>query len=615
MKALRDLRHSELMRHAKALETGKYPLYRTRPLTPEEIHILEHAQNQCEDWSKIRVDLEFDPSRIQRCFLSGEIYLPKFFGTLLGPDGVPFPAGIYESTLHQCILENAHIYRVGVLSRMVISSGCILRNLGSLVVSGRTSFGAAREISLGTELEGRKLRAWPEIPFDAVNQIVMFQGDRELQKLWTHSLLEFKEQISSTMGFVGKDSILSNTPSIRNSWMGPATRIEGAQKIHDTTLLSTVEQPCAVRDGAIVEHSILQWGAQVRTGAYVAYSLLCEESSASKHAKIVRSVLGSNTHIQEGEVTASLLGPFVAFHHQSILISVLWPEGMGNVSHAASVGCNHTGRQPDQECFPGRGMFFGLGCIVKFPAHYREAPWSLIAPGVTTPPQRVEFPFSLISAGRNPKAFRNEIVPGWMLRYNAFALMRSEAKFTARNKSRRNQWPAEIFGAECAQKVTKAYTRLSNIHDIREVYTDEHIPGLGKNYLTEVHRQKALLWYRNYLERYAMLGLIAQLEKEPSLLRSDLAPRRLLQGDLLREIAKLIQLPESIALIVKHYRNMEKHWCEQAMSDFKRDEERGTEIQEDYLLVHDSAKATQFVQEAYESAQARYKDLIKRSKL
>lgn len=614
MKALRDLRHSELMRHAKSLESGKYPLYRTRLLTPEEISLLEQGQNECEDWSKIRVDLDFDPLRIKRCFLSGEIFLPRFFGTLLGPDGVPFPAGIYDSTVHHCILENAHIYRVGVLSRMVISSGCILRNLGSLVVSGRTSFGAAREISVGTELGGRILRAWPEIPFDAASQILLFQGDQDTQKLWTRSLLEFKEQISSTMGFVGKDSILSNTPSIRNSWIGPYTRIEGAQKVHDSTLLSTVEQPCAIRDGAIVEHSLLQWGAQVRTGAYVAHSLLCEESGASKHAKVVRSILGSNTHIQEGEVTASLLGPFVAFHHQSLLISVLWPEGMGNVSHAAAVGSNHTGRQPDQECFPGRGMFFGLGSIIKFPAHYREAPWSLIAPGVTAPPQRVEFPFSLISAGRNPKAFRNEIVPGWMLRYNAFALMRSEAKFAARNKSRRQNWPADLFGAECAQKVVKAYVRLNSVTDLREVYTDEHIPGLGKNYLTETHRQKALRWYQFYLERYAMLCLISQLEKEPALLRSDLPPRKLLQGDLLREISRMIHLPESIALIVKHYRNMEKHWCEQALADFGRDEERGMEIQEDYLLVHDKSSATQFVQDAFENAQARYKELIKRSK-
>lgn len=614
MKALRELRHSELLRHARSLESGKYPVYRTRPLSSDEISILEKAQNLCEDWSLIRVDLDFDPTRIHRSFLSGEIALPRFFGTLLGPDGVPFPAGIYESTVHHCILENAHISRVGALSRMVISSGCIVRNIGSLVVSGRTTFGVGREISIGTEIDGRILRAWPEMPTEAAHQLLLSPADHELQDLWHKSLIEFKGQISATMGFVGKDSILSNTPSIRNSWIGPATRIEGAQKIHDTTLLSTVEQPCAVRDGAIVEHSLLQWGAQVRTGAYVAHSFLAEESSVQKHAKVVRSLIGSNTHIQEGEVTASLLGPFIAFHHQSILISVLWPEGMGNVSHSASVGCNHTGRQPDQECFPGRGMFFGLGCIIKFPANYREAPWSLIAPGVTTPPQKVEFPFALISAGRNPKAFRNEIVPGWMLRYNAFALIRSEAKFASRNKSRRSNWPADIFGAETAQKVVRAYSRLNSVQDIREVYTDDHIAGLGKNYLTEVHRQKSLIWYRQYLERYAMLCMIAQLEKEPALLRSDIAPKRLMQSDLLRDISKIVALPSSIALIVKHYRNIEKHWCEQAMADFERDQARGIEIQDDYIHVHNQAKATAFVGELYEKALLRYKDLIRRSK-
>ena len=76
-----------------------------------------------------------------------------------------------------------------------------------------------------------------------------------------------------------------------------------------------------------------------------------------------------------GEVAASLLGPFVSFHHQALLIATLWPEGKGNVAYGANVGSNHTSKAPDQEFWPGEGMFLGLGVNIKFPADFSRAPY------------------------------------------------------------------------------------------------------------------------------------------------------------------------------------------------------------------------------------------------
>ena len=62
-------------------------------------------------------------------------------------------------------------------------------------------------------------------------------------------------------------------------------------------------------------------------------------------------------------------------------------EGKGNIGYGANIGSNHTGRLPDKECYPGEGVFFGLGCNIKYPCNFQHAPYSLIASGITLLPQ------------------------------------------------------------------------------------------------------------------------------------------------------------------------------------------------------------------------------------
>ena len=80
-----------------------------------------------------------------------------------------------------------------------------------------------------------------------------------------------------------------------------------------------------------------------------------EHSSLEDNGVVVDSLIGSNSHIAKGEITACYVGPFVGMHHQSLLIGILWPLGRGNVGYGSNVGSNHTGRIPDQETSVGEG--------------------------------------------------------------------------------------------------------------------------------------------------------------------------------------------------------------------------------------------------------------------
>jgi hypothetical protein len=198
------------------------------------------------------------------------------------------------------------------------------------------------------------------------------------------------------------------------------------------------------------------------------------------------------------------------------LISALWPEGRGNIAYGANVGSNHTGKKPDQEIRPGEGNFFGLGCSIKFPADYADAPYSLIAAGVSAAPQRVAFPFSLINGPQGDagagaaEAIRglNEIVPGWMWSDNAFSLARRIYKFESGGSADPGSDPAStwntgffagrIFAAGIARKVLRAYQALRSAPP-RACYLEEALAGLGRNFMRAAVRDKALSAYEDYL--------------------------------------------------------------------------------------------------------------------
>jgi hypothetical protein len=152
-----------------------------------------------------------------------------------------------------------------------------------------------------------------------------------------------------------------------------------------------------------------------------------DHSSVLDGACVTETVLGPDSSIAKGECTHSLLGPFVGFHHQSLLIATCWPLGRGNIAYDAKIGANHTGRMNDQECLAGEGCFFGLGAVVKFPFNCILSPYSFVAMGAVCLPQRVAFPFSLISSSPPDRVGRSGLgmlIPGWVLHSNPYFLER-----------------------------------------------------------------------------------------------------------------------------------------------------------------------------------------------
>jgi hypothetical protein len=235
-------------------------------------------------------------------------------------------------------------------------------------------------------------------------------------------------------------------------------------------------------------------------------------------------------------------------------------------------------------------MFFGLGVNIKFPANYRESPFTLIATGLTTLPQRVKFPFSLIRPG-DPQLVGvaprlNEIVPGWNYARNAYALDRNLYKYSLRGKGIVPATFYSIFSPDTVRYVYDAYQRLQ-VNAIRDIYTKEHIDGLGENFMRERIRQQAIKTYQEYMERYALEQIITLVVNDQNLQAQPVKEmRRMATNDANKDVMRIVSLPETFDELLKRYRQLEKDWYERVTHGLDKDNERGRQIFDDYDDAH-----------------------------
>ncbi|MBX7243861.1 MAG: DUF4954 family protein [Candidatus Sumerlaeaceae bacterium] len=571
------------------------------------------------DWGKVRVADGFNPHHAFDVKLFGECYLGKFeAGEIDAGDGVKLSRGVYNSVLTDAIVDdNALVYNVGILSNYYVGPGAVIVNTKSVTATPDTAFGNGVEISIAIETGGREVLSYADMTIPVAAKVSMSRDNKELLAEYAEFVGKYVEAVKSPKGIIAEGARVANTGKVSNTFVGPYAIIDNANKVSNSTLLSNKDEKTEVLDGAWVNKSILQWGCEAASMAIVQESVCTEHSHVERHGKVTQSILGPNTGVAEGEVTASLCGPFVGFHHQSLLIAALWPEGKGNVGYGANVGSNHTAKAPDQEIWPGEGTFFGLGVNIKFPSDFTKAPYSIIATGVTALPQRVQFPFSLILTPDhwhdNVSPAYNEIIPAWVLSDNIFSVKRNEGKYIKRNKAKRTKFEFEVFRPDIVDQMKSARDRLAAVRDdrivaakeVKDIYTDKDIKGIGKNFMKEEARLRAIKAYTFYMQYYGLCGLKKQVEKvlaekSPAAIGSILVdttkdPRWEHERAILTQ-----EFPgKSVAELLKLLIEQQEKIAKDVQSSKEKDDSRGLRIIPDYPHAHAPASSDGFVKETW----------------
>lgn len=586
-----------------------------RRLTPEEIETLERLGNSSEDWGIVLVSEDFTPEHLSGCRFEGRVELSGFAGTArLGWDR----PGLHDSLIRSCQIDtDVSISGCDRIERVFVGRGAVIEGVSRLGLSGEKSrFG--NDLMLFEEaLYSRALRAVTGLAFDwavrATGPGPEGRRDRDFEES-LHAACEVAAQrFESQRAWVAPGARIRATPVVEDCWIGDGVTIDGAGTLRNSTILGGAEAPTFIGDGAQVHDSLVGPSCRVGDQSLVRGCYLVEAVAVGDQAILKHSLIGPNARLGECEINESFLGPFATALHHALVIAAWWPEGRGNIGYGANVGSNHTGRAPDQEIWPGEGVFFGLGCNIKLPANYRRAPYSLIATGADTLPQKVEFPFSLISRPSTlPEGFNralNDIQPGWSLLNNAYGLERQERNQRGRNRARQTSLTTAVFRLELAPLLEEARTRLAEGgRDHTELYQAAEIAGLGKNFMSEAARRKGIEAYALGLSLIAsrsLLGAVEALEEDPAEAeaRTDLS-------NALRFAGRMFGASEPESLLKASLR-IEDAWLDSVIRSKSRDDVRGRKILEDYAERHMEAASDPLIREVREDLEGRRSRLTK----
>jgi len=483
----------------------------TRAVTLEEIQELESYGNVIPSGSELMFGGDSGEMKKKLQKFKNNIFIGKniiiFSSSSTGDQST---SSITNNTFTNTYINaNSLIKDNAMISNTYIAPGCTVISNGIIGGAPGSVFNLGKtEIVLGEETGSRSLLVHPEMILENASIAI---SSKKNQNEWNSAIEDSINRIraiSTVYGsfIAGKSTLIKNTELSNLCIRGNETEI-----LSSAISNSVIYGEKSKISNSVVCDSIVHKSTRIESYSFVENSVLCDFVKISVHGKVVHSLVGSYSGVESGECISSLVGPFVGFHHQSLLIATYWPGGRGNVGYGANVGSNHTGKAPDQELVSGEGMFYGLATIIKFPCNFADAPYSLIASGVVCLPQKVTFPFSLINTGSiSTLPGFNEIIPAWIISDNMFTLIRNEEKYKIRqNKNASTIYEYEIFRPDIITLVRSARDRLSAITgpNLNHVFTDVEIDGIGKNYLRESSRIKAVDTYSFILRWYALRGL------------------------------------------------------------------------------------------------------------
>jgi hypothetical protein len=529
-----------------------------RPLADQEVREMQARGCLSPDWSRVLVSARTDLRTLGGCRFEGDVRIDA-------------PAGsrIISSTIRDCeICGPAIVDDVGLLQGYRLLEGSEVSHCGSVRFGRGSCPGTGMVLNLGCETGERALRGMPTLSVDLAAALTSNRPS-------TGDLPEYDRRLdgllsglaSGDLGLIGRNACIRCTQLVEDTMLCDECSIEAACSVRGCCLLGGQGEGSSIS-------SALQWGSIVRSLASVSRSVVGEMAVVERSARLTGSLLGPGCVSASGEITASLVGPQVAAHHSSLLIAARWPRGCGNLGYGANVGSNHTSRLPDQEISVGCGVFFGLGCSIKFPCSLEGAPGTIVATGVTLPSQKLEYPFSLVTERtRHVEGCPDgllELRPAWVLYGNLFSLLRNSRKYAARHTAKRSLPPGGLSDPDTLDFVLEARRRLLAVK-AREggFYRSGDLEGAGECFVTEESRRKAIEGYDLFVAWQVSGRFAAQLASGHG------------QSALPEEFRGL-QKQEMLAL----YEETLVKMAALAGDSRARDYERGTSVIEDYAAVH-----------------------------
>lgn len=412
-----------------------------RNLTAFEIEVLVKNGNTTDNWNNILVSDAFNPDLVKNCELYGLIRIGKLEPYFLEYNSLRVPVGLYNSIIISCDLgDNVAINHVNYLSHYIIGNEVIIVNVDEMKTTANAKFGNG----IIKDGQSESSRIWLEIcnenggrkviPFDGMLAgdawlWSKYRDDKELRE----KFLEFTEAEYKTApgyyGKVGDRTVIKSTNLINDVWIGSDAYIKGANKLKNLTIKSCMDSKTQIGEGCELVNGIIDFGCRIFYGVKAVRFVMSSNSQLKYGARLINSFLGSNSTISCCEVLNSLIFPAHEQHHNNSFLCAALISGQSNIPAGATIGSNHNSRGADGEIIAGRGFWPGLCVSLKHDSKF--ANYTILAKGDYDYELNISIPFSLVSINKGNNDL--QIIPGYWMMYNMYALERNTHKYKIRD--------------------------------------------------------------------------------------------------------------------------------------------------------------------------------------
>ena len=445
-----------------------------RTLTAEEISSLEKLGNTAEEWSRIRVSEDFQPSQLLQCRLDGEVEIAS---------------GVRMMRSRVCN------YRIG--------EGSVIEGVTSLECRHRSSFGNGVGVATMNECGGRTVKIFDTMSAQVAYVMAVYRHRPQTIAALERMIDAYTESRSSELGEVGRDCRIAGARFIREVRMGDRVQIDGASALENATLCNDVTIGVDVKAYDLIAAE----GALIGNGTTIERCFVGESCILDKGFTAAESLFFANSHCENGEAASIFAGPYTVSHHKSsLLIAGMFSffnagSGSNQSNHLFKSGAVH-------QSVHLRGCKFASSAYIMSPA--LEGAFTMIMGHHSYHHDTSAFPYSYLIE----KEGRSHLMPGANL--TSYGAVRDVEKWPARDrrKVRRDVIDFEEYNPYVMGAMLDA---VNILHTLQEQDPDVEVYTYNKTLIRAASLQRGLKLYNKAI--VAALG--AMLDRGESNPRYD----------------------------------------------------------------------------------------------
>lgn len=291
-------------------------------LSDEQINQLISQGCTCEDWSKVQVADGFKADTVKSTHFSGNVKLGVFGKQVSFFGGVSKSTGISDATIHNCTIgNNVYISRVrNYIANYVIEDDAVIDNVELLAAEGDSSFGNGVQVAVVNEAGGREIPIYDNLSAQTAYILAFYRHRPKVIEKLRKMISDYTASVTCSMGLVGKGARLINCRTIKNVKIGPASLIEGVNKLENGSINSCIEDMVHIGPGVFAEDFIACSGSEITDGVIIYKCFVGQGTVLSRQYSAENSVFFANCGGFHGEACAIFAGPYTVTHHKSTLL-------------------------------------------------------------------------------------------------------------------------------------------------------------------------------------------------------------------------------------------------------------------------------------------------------